>query len=217
MTPSLHAYMQRISSSLVEHAVAVMPAARKEWARAMRAELASMDVGIERVRWSLGCLQAAYSERVRNFAVLDRLGVRILIALLSLNEAHGLIWSAKLAWVYRTNPNWAARYLGTESIQVFSALPALLIGLSAISAALYAVAAAYLVCHRRNTVPYYAAAVGTELMSLIGFSWVSVSVDSWSLGSEALRYCVWLGYTVLALMIANHFRHGEIPPSRGPT
>jgi hypothetical protein len=35
--------MQRISSSLAEHAVAVMPAARKEWARAMRAELASLD------------------------------------------------------------------------------------------------------------------------------------------------------------------------------
>ena len=53
MTRPLHAYMQRISSSLAEHAVAVMPAARKEWARAMRAELASLDEGIERVRWSL--------------------------------------------------------------------------------------------------------------------------------------------------------------------
>jgi hypothetical protein len=216
MTRPLHAYMQRISFSMAEHAVAVMPAARKEWARAMRAELASLDVGIERIRWSFGCLRAAYSERVRNFALLDRLGVRILIALLSLNEAHGLIWSAKLAWVYRTNPNWAARYLGTESIQVYAAIPTLLIGLSAISAALYAVAAAYLVRHRRNAVPYYAAAVGTELVSLIGFSWVSVSVDSWSLRSEASHYGVWLGYTVLALMIANHFRHGEFPPSRGP-
>jgi hypothetical protein len=48
MTRPLHAYMQRISFSLAEHAVAVMPAARKEWARAMRAELASLDVGIER-------------------------------------------------------------------------------------------------------------------------------------------------------------------------
>ncbi len=217
MTRPLHVYMQRIASSLAEHAVAVMPAARKEWARAMRAELASLDVGSERIRWSFGCLRAAYSERVRHFAVLDRLLVRILIALLSLNEAHGLIWSAKLAWVYRTNPNWAARYLGSESIQVYAAFPSLLIGLSAISAALYAVAAAYLVCHRRNAVPYYAAAVGTELVSLIGFSWVSVSVDSWSLRSEALHYFVWLGYSVLALMIANYFRHVEVPPSRGPT
>ena len=217
MTRPLHAYVQRISFSLAEHAVAVMPAARKEWARAMRAELASLDVGIERMRWSFGCLRAAYSERVRDFAVLDRPAARILIALLSLNEAHGLIWSAKLAWVYRTNPNWAARYLGSESIQVYAAIPTLLIGLSAISAALYAVAAAYLVRHRRNAVPYYAAAVGTELVSLIGFSWVSVSVDSWSLRSEASHYGVWLGYTVLALMIANHFRHGEFPPSRGPT
>ena len=78
MTHPLHAYMQRISSSLVEHAVAVMPTARKEWARAMRAELASLDVGNERIRWSFGCLCAAYSERVRSFAVLDRLGMRIL-------------------------------------------------------------------------------------------------------------------------------------------
>jgi hypothetical protein len=217
MTRPLHAYMQRISFSLADHAVAVMPAARKEWARAMRAELSSLDAGIERIRWSVGCLRAAYSERVRNFAILDRLVVRIIIALLSLNEAHGLIWSAKLAWVYRTNPNWAARYLGSESIQVYAAIPTLLIGLSAISAALYAVAAAYLVRHRRNAVPYYAAAVGTDLVSLIGFSWVSVSVDSWSVRSEALRYGIWLGYTVLALMIANHFRHEEFPPSRGPT
>jgi hypothetical protein len=217
MTRSLHAYMQRISFCLAEHAVTVMPAARKEWARAMRAELASLDVGIERIRWSFGCLRAAYSERVRNFAVLDRLAVRILIALLSLNEAHRLLWSAKLAWIYRTNPNWAARYLGSENLQVYAAIPTLLIGLSAISASLYAVAAAYLVRHRRNAVPYYAAAVGTELVSLMGFSWVSVSVDSWSLKSEASHYGVWLGYTVLALMIANHFRHGEFPPSRGPT
>jgi len=217
MTPPLHAYMQRFSSSLAEHAVAVMPAARKDWARAMRAELASLDEGIERVRWSFGCLRAAYSERVRNFAGLDRLVVRIFIALLSLNEAHGLLWSAKLAWAYRTNPNWAARYLSSESIQVFAAIPTLLIGLSAISATLYAAAAAYLVCHRRNAVPYYAAAVGTELVSLMGFSWVSVSVDSWSLRSEVSHYGVWFGYTVLALMIANHFRHRQFPPSRGPT
>lgn len=217
MTRPLHAYMQRISLSLAEHAVAVMPAARKEWARAMRAELASLDVGIERIRWSFGCVRAAYSERVRHFAVLDRLLVRVLIALLSLNEAHGLIWSAKLAWAYRTNPNWAARYLGSESIPVYAAVPTLLIGLSAISAALYAVAAAYLVCHRRNAVPYYAAAVGTELLSLIGFSWVSVSLDSWPMRSEASHYGVWLGYWVLALMIANHFRHRESPPGRGST
>jgi hypothetical protein len=217
MTRSLHAYMQRISFRLAEHAVAVMPAARKEWARAMRAELASLDMGIERLRWTFGCLRAAYSERVRNSAGLDRLAVRILIALLSLNEAHGLIWSAKLAWVYRTNPNWAAHYLGSESIQVYAAIPTLLIGLSVISAALYAVASAYLVGHRRSAVPYYAAAVGIELVSLIGFSWVSVSVDSWSLRSEALHYGVWLGYTVVTLMIANHFRHGEFPPSCGPT
>ena len=217
MTRPLHAYVQRISFSLAEHAVAVMPAARKEWARAMRAELASLDVGIERMRWSFGCLRAAYSERVRDFAVLDRPAARILIALLSLNEAHGLIWSAKLAWVYRTNPNWAAHYLGSESIPVYAAIPTLLIGLCAISAALYAVAAGYLVCHRRNAVPYYVAALGTELVSLIGFSWVSVSVDSWSLRSEVSHYGVWLGYTALALMIANHFRLGEVPSSRGPT
>jgi len=215
MSRPLHAYMRRISVSLAEHAVAVMPAQRKEWARAMSAELAWLDGGIERIRWSFGCLRAAYSERVRNFAVLDRLTVRILIALLSLNEAHGLIWSAKLAWVYRTNPTWAARYLGAEIIQVYAAIPTLLIGFCAISAALYAVAAAYLVRHRRNAVPFYAAAVGTELVSLIGFSWVSVSVDSWSLRSEALHYGTWFGYTVLALMIANHFRRGEFPPSRG--
>lgn len=217
MTPPLHTYMQRFSSSLAEHAVAVMPAARKDWARAMTAELASMDAGIERVRWSFGCLRAAYSERVRNFAGLDRLAVRIFISILSLNEAHGLLWSAKLAWVYRTNPNWAARYLSSESIQVFAAIPTLLIGLSAISATLYAVAAAYLVCHRQNAVPYYAAAVGTELMSLMGFSWVSVSVDSWSLRSEVSHYGVWFCYTMLALMIANHFRRRKLPPSRGPT
>jgi hypothetical protein len=216
MTRPLHAYVQRISSGLAEHAVAVMPAARKEWARAMRAELASLDAGIERIRWSLGCMRAAYSERVRNLGILDRLVVRIFIALLSLNEAHGLIFSAKLAWVYRTNPNWAARYLGPESIPVYSAIPTLLIGLFAISAALYAVAAAYLVRNRRNAAPYYAAAVGTELVSLIGLSWVSISVDSWSATSEALHYGIWLGYTVLALIIANHFRHGGFPPRRKP-
>lgn len=215
MTGALRAYVQRISSGLAGHALAVMPAARKEWARAMRAELASLDRGFERVQWSLGCLRAAYSERVRSLLVLDRPAVRILIALLSLSEAHGLIFSAELAWVYRTDPNWAARYLGRESIPVFAAIPTLLIGLFAISAALYAVAAVYLVRDRRNAVPYYAAAVGTELVSLIGLSWVSVSVDSWSAAGDALRYGVWLGYTLLALMIANHFRHGGFAPPRG--
>ena len=59
MTRPLHAHVRRISSGLAEHAVAVMPAVRKEWARAMHAELASLDAGIERMRWSLGCLRAA--------------------------------------------------------------------------------------------------------------------------------------------------------------
>jgi hypothetical protein len=202
---------------LAEHAVAIMPAARKEWARAMRAELTLLDAGIERLQWSLGCLRAAYSERVRNLAALDRLVVRILIALVSLSEAHALILGAKLAWAARAHPEWAARYLASDSIQVYAAVPPILVGLSAISAALYAVAAVFLVRHRRNAVPYYMTAVATELLSRVGFSCVSISVDSWSAKSEALHYGIWVGYTVLALMVEHHFRNWELPRNRGPS
>ena len=217
MTLPAQAQWKRISQSLAEHAVAIMPTARKEWARAMRAELASLDAGIERLQWSLGCLRAAYSERARDLAALDRLAVRVLIALVSLSEAHVLILSAMLAWAARAHPDWAARYLPSDSLQVYAAVPPILVGLSALSAVLYAVAAVCLVRHRRSAVPYFMTAVATELLSRVGFSCVSLSVDSWSAQREALHYGVWVGYTMLALMVQHHFRNGELPRSRGPS
>jgi hypothetical protein len=60
---------QRIARALVAHADNCMPAHRREWSKAMRAEFDQIKDKDGQVNWALGCVIASYRER---FKVMNR-------------------------------------------------------------------------------------------------------------------------------------------------
>lgn len=70
--------MTRLAERLLEHAAAVMPAERREWTDAMRAEFAAMPEGREALAWAAGCVWASYCERIRPMDVLAKSLLRAL-------------------------------------------------------------------------------------------------------------------------------------------
>lgn len=63
-------FQRRLALSLMEHAAAVMPADRKDWAEAMRAEFAVMPTDRDALAWAGGCVWASYIERIQPMDVL---------------------------------------------------------------------------------------------------------------------------------------------------
>jgi hypothetical protein len=56
---------RRFAERLMDHAGAVMPPERREWAEAMRAEFAALPQGREALAWAAGCVWASYCERIQ--------------------------------------------------------------------------------------------------------------------------------------------------------
>lgn len=67
---------RRLALRLMEHAVSVMPAARKAWADAMRAEFALLPTDREALAWAGGCLWTCYCERISPMQVFLKSLVR---------------------------------------------------------------------------------------------------------------------------------------------
>lgn len=53
-----------IAKVLVQHAAFTLPAQRRHWARAMLAEVDHLPHGLASLHWGLGCVLAAYRERI---------------------------------------------------------------------------------------------------------------------------------------------------------
>lgn len=57
-------FHRRLALRLMDHAFAVMPAERCDWAEAMRAEFAVMPTDRDALAWAAGCVWASYCERI---------------------------------------------------------------------------------------------------------------------------------------------------------
>jgi hypothetical protein len=66
---------------LIDHAAAVMPERRREWAAAMQAEFTALPVGRVRLAWAVGCVWASYCERIQPMDVFVKSLVRAAAAL----------------------------------------------------------------------------------------------------------------------------------------
>ena len=66
----------RLAQRMMDHAAAVMPAERKDWAEAMRAEFSATTTDREALAWASGCVWASYRERIQPMDVLVKSLVR---------------------------------------------------------------------------------------------------------------------------------------------
>lgn len=75
-----------LAERLLEHAARIMPAARRDWSLAMRAELAAIASADDAVAFAAGCVWAAYQERISPMRIALLAG-RLTVAAVSLLTA----------------------------------------------------------------------------------------------------------------------------------
>jgi hypothetical protein len=90
---------------LIDHATAVMPEHRREWAAAMQAEFAALPDGRERLAWAVGCVWASYRERIELMDVFVKSLVRA--------AAEFLAVAATILGLMQMSPLWGGdSYIG---------------------------------------------------------------------------------------------------------
>jgi len=75
-----------IARWLVDHAVRVMPASRRDWARGMRAEVAVIEAPTQALAFATGCVWTAYQQRISPMRIALTVA-RLTIAAVSLLTA----------------------------------------------------------------------------------------------------------------------------------
>ncbi len=75
-----------LAERLLDHAARILPAARRDWGLAMRAELAAIAADDEALAFAAGCVWAAYRERISPMRIVLLTG-RLAVAAVSLLTA----------------------------------------------------------------------------------------------------------------------------------
>jgi hypothetical protein len=88
---------------LIDHAAAVMPESRREWAAAMQAEFAALPDGRERLAWAVGCVWASYCERIEVMQVFQKSLLRA--------AAEGLVVAAFILGSMHLPASWGGNYV----------------------------------------------------------------------------------------------------------
>jgi len=78
--------VRALAERLLDHAAKVMPAARRDWAQAMRAELTVITSADDALAFAAGCVWAAYRERISPMRIALLAG-RLAVAVVSLLTA----------------------------------------------------------------------------------------------------------------------------------
>ena len=81
---------RRMALALIEHAARMLPAARRQWGKAMQHELPQIESDLEALSWAGGCVVASYVERGR--AMLTRQQTKIGLAALLAIAVIGPAW-----------------------------------------------------------------------------------------------------------------------------
>lgn len=85
---------------LIDHAQAVMPEHRREWAAAMQAEFAALPDGRERLAWAVGCVWASYRERMELMQIFSKSLLRAAAGFLAVAASVlGLMWWSPRGYV----------------------------------------------------------------------------------------------------------------------
>ena len=125
---------------LLSAAVGLLPEGRRYWGRAMRAELASVEPGPARWRFSLSCVRATLANPLAAFTLARRLlwlGVLVTTVLIAMNISFGYLrgeallmvaalggvaWLARSSWAFGpAAPDRVARALRTGGFALIAA------------------------------------------------------------------------------------------------
>jgi len=99
-----------VAGVLMTLAARMLPAERAEWAKAMQAELQSMDNRRSAWLWAVGCLRAGLVERFRAQALLDTRAIRWATSLWLMFRAGDLLCNVGFIFSYK-KPDWALQRL----------------------------------------------------------------------------------------------------------
>lgn len=99
-------FRRRIASHLMDHACAVVPPGRSDWAKAMRAEFVGISNASEALRWASGCVWASYVARINPMDVFVKSLIRATVL--------WLVVFAGFAIPMMINPH---KYLGAVYLQ----------------------------------------------------------------------------------------------------
>lgn len=106
--------MIRLARLLIDHADRMMPAARRGWGQAMKAELAHLPSTPAALRFALGCVQASYALRVRELMTLSSVA-RLTLAAWAMIGAAGYLLAAILMVLIKATPGLAPGDLGSDA------------------------------------------------------------------------------------------------------
>ncbi|HTY49829.1 MAG TPA: hypothetical protein VMB48_09065 [Steroidobacteraceae bacterium] len=220
---------RRLSRVLMRCAVALMPAGREDWVQAMRAELDHVGHDRHSMDWALGCVLAAFKERMTAMVTGDLrisrwvLAPEMLLCFgpLTLGFVGALYWVAELAQVdaahfhkyFIADPGGRVMLIGTPFMVV----------LTAIGGPLALAVAGRCILRRRAL---RAGWLGTALVAaplLIGAGEVVLRVANSGLAAftpgSVDAFDFWSGLLLLSLLPALgalHLRHLGAPPSASP-
>jgi hypothetical protein len=161
--------MSPLAARLLDHAAGVMPPARADWVRGMRAELTHIADPLAAAAFALGCVQASYAQRLTDMMTLARLTRWTLAAFAAGFAGWYLVATVLLASV-KASPNLQPRDLGSdpgtaETLRFIQAYPAWQVGAFALVATLLAVGAVLLA--RRRAAALLLLAAGAAAANLI--------------------------------------------------
>jgi len=155
--------MTRLAHHLIDHATGVMPSSRREWVRAMRAELAHIPSPLAATGFALGCVWAGYAQRIRHMLTLARLA-RLALAAYAAAGAGGYLLATALLGMVKATPGIKPQDLGSDpgvdrTLSFILAYPVWQLAAFAVIAVLLAAGAVHLVLRRPLALPLLAAGV----------------------------------------------------------
>jgi succinate dehydrogenase hydrophobic anchor subunit len=140
---------RRIARIWAEHATAVLPSRRADWATAIQNEVDCIDEDGAALAWAFGAVAASYAERVRELDWLRSRWATLVLALLTGWQVVRMLFAPGLIIAYRTHAWGMEQALGSRTagddyhrfIHLMDITPDWLVGVWTASGLLYAAAA----------------------------------------------------------------------------
>lgn len=181
--------MNPLAARLLDHAAGVMPPARADWVRGMRAELAHIADPLAAAAFALGCVQASYAQRIADMLILARL-TRWTLAASALGFAGSYLLATVLLAGVKASPNLQPQDLGSDpggaqTLRFIQAYPVWQVAAFALVAALLALGAVLLARRRAAALlPLAAGAVAANLIAVLDLGLVGADAG-WPLAWSA--------------------------------
>jgi hypothetical protein len=191
--------MTSLAVRLLDHAARVMPPARRDWVRGMRAELAYIPAPGAAFAFALDCVRASYMQRIQDMMTFARL-TRWALAAYALVGAGGYALATALMVGIKATPGLTPQDLGSdpgaaETLLFFQGYPIWRLAILPPVAILLAAGAILLARRRPGALPVLASGVaGAVLVAVLdlGADWPLAWSSGWLVPLMCLAPVWWL-------------------------